>query len=241
MESAITSEFLKNIQTVTQRYVTQVTRNQETVAEYLHEVEQESRQFAAAIQAIRNTKPSPRSDTAYLQQLQKTIAGLSEDIGDLNSRLSLLERQDEPPPWVSSPEFEFLSEGFDAHNESTVKNIVVHLDESDSGDIDMGRLQEPATAVPSTALVVTQAATVPSTALIVAAEQEPAVQEEEEQEEEEESEAEALELEEFTHAGVSYYKDPDNNVYSVNDEGEVNETPIGRWLEKRQTIKLYST
>jgi len=234
MESAITSEFLKNIQTVTQRYVTQVTRNQETAAEYLHEVEQESRQFAAAIQAIRNTKPSPRSDTTYLQQLQKTIAGLSEDIGDLNSRLSLLERQDEPPPWVSSPEFEFLSEGFDAHNENTVKNIVVHLDESDSGDIDMGRPQEPAAAVPSTALVVTQAATAP----IVTAEEEPA---QEQEEEEEEEEGEALELEEFTHAGVSYYKDPDNNVYSVNDEGEVNETPIGRWLEKRQTIKLYST
>jgi hypothetical protein len=217
--------------------VTQVTRNQETVAEYLHEVEQESRQFAAAIQAIRNTKPSPRSDTAYLQQLQKTIAGLSEDIGDLNSRLSLLERQDEPSPWVSSPEFEFLSEGFDAHNENTVKNIVVHLDESDSGDIDMGRPQEPAAAVPSTALVVTQAAT----AIITPAPIVPSEEVEAEEEAEQEEEDEALELEEFTHAGVSYYKDPDNNVYSVNDEGEVNETPIGRWLEKRQTIKLYST
>jgi hypothetical protein len=236
MESAITSEFLKNIQTVTQRYVTQVSRNQEAATEYLQEVEQESRQFAAAIQAIRSVKPVSKTEppSGYLHQLQKTIAGLSEDIGDLNSRLSLLERQDEPPPWVSSAEFEFLSERLD--DDETAKNIVVHFDESDSGDVDMGRpivIQTPVAAIPSTELVVMPAAaTVPST------EPEPEAPVEELAEEEEE---EALELEEFTHEGTSYYKDTDNNVYSVNTDGEVNETPIGRWLEKRQTIKLYTT
>lgn len=52
-------------------------------------------------------------------------------------------------------------------------------------------------------------------------EEEIVVEEEVEVEVEAEEEAEAeLELEEFTWKGKTYYKDDDNNVYDVNDEGE---------------------
>jgi hypothetical protein len=58
--------------------------------------------------------------------------------------------------------------------------------------------------------------------------------------EEEEEEEEPLELEEFDHDGVSYYKDPDNNVYKPNADGEVDaDAPIGRWLTKQKIIKMY--
>lgn len=238
MEAAITNEFLKNIQTATQRFVTLVARDRSQavpVADYLQEVDLETRQFTAAIQAIRGiSKGACACDTN--RQLQKTVSGLSEDIGDLDSRLALLERErreEEPAPWNSSPEFEFLSEGLqnevieekapDTHNNNTIRNIVVHLDEADEG---MGIPVEVAPVV----------AVAPVAAKVK--EEEETEEEEEEQEEEEE---EALELDGFTHNGTAYYRDPDNNVYTVNEDGEVDDTPIGRWLEKRQTIKLYST
>jgi len=233
MEAAITNEFLKNIQTATQRFVTLVARDRSQavpVTDYLQEVDLETRQFTAAIQAIRGvSKGACACDTN--RQLQKTVSGLSEDIGDLDSRLALLERErreEESAPWNSSPEFEFLSEGLQnevveiekAPNTNTIRNIVVHLDEADEG---MGIPVEDA-VVPAVA-----AAVAPVTAKV----------KEEEETEEEEEEEEALELDGFTHNGTPYYKDTDNNVYTVNEDGEVDDTPIGRWLEKRQTIKLY--
>ena len=235
MEAAITNEFLKNIQTVTQRFVTLVARDRSQplpMSEYLQEVDHETRQFTAAIQAIRSvSKGACACDSS--RQLQKTVSGLSEDIGDLDSRLALLERErreEGPAPWNSSPEFEFLSEGLQNEvveievpnntNNNTIRNIVVHLDEADEG---MGIPVVPAAPV------------VAAVAPVVTEEEA-----EEEEEELEEEEDEALELEEFTHNGTAYYKDPDNNVYTVNEDGEVDDTPIGRWLEKRQTIKLYT-
>jgi hypothetical protein len=243
MEAAITNEFLKNIQTVTQRFVTLVARDRSQplpMSEYLQEVDHETRQFTAAIQAVRGvSRATCACDTS--RQLQKTVSGLSEDIGDLDSRLALLERErreEGPSPWNSSPEFEFLSEGLqnevveievpeNNNNNNTVRNIVVHLDEADEG---MG--------IPAAPAASPVAAPAPSPAKVEEEEEE---EEAEEEEPEEEEEDEALELEEFTHNGTAYYKDPDNNVYTVNEDGEVDDTPIGRWLEKRQTIKLYTT
>jgi len=235
MEAAITTEFLKNIQTVTQRFVALVARDRgqshlSSTTDYMQEVDHETRQYTAAIQAIRSiSKPvcacESKTDSAYVRQLQKTISGLSEDIGDLNSRLSLLEqdrREEEGPPWISSPEFEFLSEGLqnevvEIEKDTGIKNIVVHLDEVDEGMGIPAKIEEKITEIPKKP------------------EPEP-----EEADEESEDAEEALELDEFTHNGTSYCKDADNNVYTVNEDGEVEETPIGRWLEKRQTIKLYS-
>ena len=53
---------------------------------------------------------------------------------------------------------------------------------------------------------------------------------------EEEAEAEAevaeeagLELEEFQHKGVTYFKDGENNVYTTDEDGDVLPEPIARW------------
>jgi hypothetical protein len=252
MEAAITNEFLKNIQTATQRFVTLVARDRgQTVpmAEYLQEVDLETRQFTAAIQAVRGVSKSACACDPS-RQLQKTVSGLSEDIGDLDSRLALLERErreEGPSPWNSSPEFEFLSEGLqnevveievpeNNNNNTTVRNIVVHLDEADEG---MGIPVKDTTAAPVAPVAPVASVVAPVVAPANLEEEEP--EEEPEDEDEDEDEEEALELDEFTHNGTAYYKDPDNNVYTVNEDGEVDDTPIGRWLEKRQTIKLYTT
>jgi hypothetical protein len=68
------------------------------------------------------------------------------------------------------------------------------------------------------------------------------VEEEEEQQEEtveEEEEEEGLELEEIDFKGVKYYKDGEGFIYSINEEDEPSENPIGYWKEKTQTIAFY--
>lgn len=58
------------------------------------------------------------------------------------------------------------------------------------------------------------------------------VEEEEEEAEEEEEEGEELALEEFTYKGKTYYKDDENQVYEMDEEGGVSD-PIGSWNGKR--------
>jgi cobalamin biosynthesis protein CobT len=59
---------------------------------------------------------------------------------------------------------------------------------------------------------------------------------EEETEEAEEEEGEALELEEFEYKGSTYYRDPENNVYMMDEEGELVDEPIGVWSEVKKRI-----
>ena len=55
------------------------------------------------------------------------------------------------------------------------------------------------------------------------------VLEEEAEEVEPEEEEAGLELEEFQHKGVTYFKDGDNNVYTTDEDGDVLPEPIARW------------
>lgn len=73
-------------------------------------------------------------------------------------------------------------------------------------------------------------------------EKEVVVEEEEEEEEaEEEEEEEGIEFEEIEYKGVRYYKDGENFIYSVSNEDEPSENPVGYWKEKTQTIAFYKT
>jgi uncharacterized protein YoxC len=70
-------------------------------------------------------------------------------------------------------------------------------------------------------------------------EEEEEVEEEEvEEEEEEEEEAQELELESFVYKrnGKTYYKDPDNNVYQDDEDGNLLDSPIGVWNVTTQRI-----
>jgi hypothetical protein len=58
---------------------------------------------------------------------------------------------------------------------------------------------------------------------------------------EEEAEEEALELEEFEYKGVTYFKDSENQVYEKDDDGDLNDTPIGVWNEEKKKVLKYKS
>jgi len=47
---------------------------------------------------------------------------------------------------------------------------------------------------------------------------------------------EAVELQEFEYKGATYYRDSDNNVFTTDEDGELNEEPFGVWNEAKQRI-----
>lgn len=57
---------------------------------------------------------------------------------------------------------------------------------------------------------------------------------------EEEEEGEAMELEEFEYKGVTYYRDGENQVYQKDDDGDLDDTPIGVWNEAKQKVIKYA-
>jgi hypothetical protein len=61
----------------------------------------------------------------------------------------------------------------------------------------------------------------------------------EEQGEQEEQEEEGLNVDPFEYNGQTYYRDAEGNVYQEDEEGAVDDTPIGRWLEAKQKVKFY--
>jgi hypothetical protein len=75
------------------------------------------------------------------------------------------------------------------------------------------------------------------------AEEEGAEEEDAEVEEEEGAEVEedeALELEEFEYKGVTYYRDAELQVYQLDTDGDLDETPIGVWNESKQKVLKYA-
>jgi hypothetical protein len=77
------------------------------------------------------------------------------------------------------------------------------------------------------------------------AEEEEAEEEEEEEaaeeEEAEEEEEEGVELEEIEYKNTRYYKDAENFIYSIDENDEPSENPVGYWKEKTETIAFYKT
>ena len=58
------------------------------------------------------------------------------------------------------------------------------------------------------------------------------------EEEEEENGAETLIP--FEWKGVSYLKDSDNQVYEKDEDGDLNDAPIGIWNEAKQKLQRYA-
>ena len=54
--------------------------------------------------------------------------------------------------------------------------------------------------------------------------------------EEEEEEAQEVELEEFIYKKKTYYKDGENQVYQMDSDGNLDDSPIGVWNEQTQRI-----
>ena len=60
-------------------------------------------------------------------------------------------------------------------------------------------------------------------------------------EEEEEEEEEAEELEEFEYKGSTFYRDTNNNVFTLNDDGELNDDPVGLWDAQKGRLRVYTS
>lgn len=72
-------------------------------------------------------------------------------------------------------------------------------------------------------------------------EEEEAEEEEAEEEEEElEEEEEAVEYEEIEYKGVKYYKDSENQVYVLDADGDLDDTPVGVWNEEKKKVLKYA-
>jgi len=225
MEQAIVDAYLKTIQEMNRKHNEQL--------------EQESRKFVAALQAVRGVAFS--SDTSAVYRLQNSINGLSEDVGDLDKRLSAIEKEKEDP---------WLFGGADGFMSDSVENEVIaepyeYVPVSTVKEVKLTPVPEPlpianAIATTETKPITTVTTPVPEpTTTVTTLIPEPTPPPTPVAEEEEEAEEEALEPFDFN--GKEYYRDSENNVYTANEDGEVNETAVGRWVEKRQTIKFYTT
>lgn len=229
MEKAIVEAYLKTVQEHTRKYV--------------EAVEGESKAFAAALSAVKGIglDPSLESRVRILEaragndhRFHTTINGLSEDIGDLNERLIHLERKqsDGVDPWVnpSPPLDEQNTFAFDSlQNEVVIdtRTPVVNLSsyieapvviKKDYNFVEVYHSEEKKEEVP------------------VRAEGEQREQGEQEEGGEEED---ALNVDPFEYNGRTYYRDTEGNVYQEDEDGNVDDTPIGRWLEAKQKIKFY--
>jgi len=242
METAITESFMKSVQAA--------------VDQCMEKIKEESRIFANALGAVRHLPiatpvpaPAPVPDTghlehriaalelAYQRQVQKTIAGLSEDIGDLDGRLASLERgaREESGPWKPIQE-SWSWPGPSTKNEVVVDDRTTVLDFGSDMLVNVNHIDDDVEMITSA---------VPVKEELKKEEPKELKKEESKKEPEPEPEPEAdeegnLELEELEYEGTTYYKDPDNNVYKANEDGEVDaETPVGRWLETKGKIKFY--
>jgi hypothetical protein len=46
-------------------------------------------------------------------------------------------------------------------------------------------------------------------------------------------------MEELEFAGKTYYKDADGYIYTIDEDEQPSEEPVGYWSEKKQTVLFY--
>jgi len=246
MEKAIVEAYLKTVQEHSRKYV-------ETV-------EQESKAFAAALSAVKGIglDPSLESRVRVLEsragndhRFHTVINGLSEDIGDLNERLIHLERSRAPvDPWInpSPPLDEDHQFAFDSLQNELVESATVDLSPYIDAPVVVNK-EKDVRSLNVVEVVVRKKEEQEEEEQEEGEEEqeeqeeggvgEELLHEEQEEQEEQEEEEEALDVEPFTYNNTTYYKDSEGIVYQEDEEGNVDDTPIGRWLEAKQKVKFY--
>jgi len=229
MEKTVVESFMNSIQDITKRFHA--------------EMEQEARKFGIVTNSLASLLQPPscskcsalESRIAHLEQLYtertlKILNGMMEDIGELHHRVDRMSRTDDMGTawgtiddlYSEPPTFTFPN----AKNE-VVENTSTRL------DFEVDKLEDPKDHTRIINIV-----TEPLEDLTEVTESlEEAVEEEVEEEVVEEDEE--LAVEEFTFEGSTYYRDKELNVYRAGDDGDVDDTPVGRWNERQATIKFY--
>ena len=199
-------------------------------------------------------------ENIYTERIQKMIHGFMEDVCELHDRVDKLQNPELnmdgdidafsgwnednfPIPWRNDG-FSFQTNTNEVVSlPTTTKDIVIHLEMPKDSVVVPERETEPEPKPESKPEPEPEPKPEPKPESKPEPEPEPEVEEEEEVEEEAEEEAEeedeSLQVSEFEFNNKTYYKDDEGNVYTANSEGEVDDTPIGRWLEKKQIVKFY--
>lgn len=221
MEKTVVDSFMNSIQDITKRFQA--------------EMEQEARKFGIVTNSLASLLQPPscskcaalETRIAHLEQLYtertlKILNGIMEDIGELHHRVDRMGRaEDLGAAWGTiddlysePPTFTFPT----AKNE-VVENTSTYL------DFEVDKLEEDPKGQTKIINIVTEP--LGDLAEVM------------ESQEEEEVEEEELAVEEFTFEGGTYYRDKELNVYKAGEDGEVDDTPVGRWNERQAIIKFY--
>ena len=200
-------------------------------------------------------------ETTILERTQKMLHGVMEDISELHSRVDKIQNptpswdndnEEFPIPWFDRQSFTFQTPRNEIVHETPVENIrtlhvnpsVLHLPEpveEPEGPPEQVKVEEKKASEPEE--VEEEPEEKKEEEPEEKKEEEPEEKKEEEPEEAEEEaaeeEGEEEELEDFQHQGKLYYRDKDNNVYVEDGEGAVDGTPVGRWIQAKNTIKFF--
>ena len=185
-----------------------------------------------------------------IQQLSKQMDSQQHTLNHIIDRLDVLEGtrnihiEDPTNPWIDA-------EVTQLHNE-----IIDDLDNEYDTIINVNKSEEPMVSEP--AVIALEPVVVEPVVIAVVQEvqevqkeevqeeevqeeevQKEEVQEEEVQEEEEEEEEEEMEYEEVNFKGETFYRDTQQFIFRMDEEGQLSEDPIGYWKVKTQTIIFY--
>ena len=205
-------------------------------------------------------------ETTILERTQKMLHGVMEDISELHSRVDKIQNptpswdndnEEFPIPWFDRQPFTFQTPRNEIVHETPVENIrtlhvnpsVLHMpepveepdgppEEVEEKKVEEKKVEEKRPEE--------KKASEPEQGAEEEVVEEEAVEEEVVEEAEEAAEAEEAEeegeeeeLEDFQHQGKLYYRDKDNNVYVEDEEGGIDSTPVGRWIQAKDTIKFF--
>jgi ribosomal protein L12E/L44/L45/RPP1/RPP2 len=208
----------------------------------MSDVESEARKYATVVNALAKQQQQPTDDLYMvrqrLSQVENAINEVTEDMDEMNERVNRVALAAEVPETV--PEWESPSDFLSNTMEVVIDDKTTTIEGLQ--DLLEATTPEPVitTSEPVTASVVSASALASALALALAKQEHEQEHEQEhkqeEEEEEEEEEEDAVELKEFQHNGKTYFKDLEENVFQEADD----EVPVGRWIEKKQTIKFYT-
>lgn len=255
MEPAVTEALLKTIRGLGRKYVEDVETEVNKFALILRTLHSVGLPAAAAAVPV-------AGDNDVLQHrvnmLESVVDRLIQEVGDMDSRVAYAEQMQADDMWHADGEPLSTNEILELPQEPVriVKTGTAEV-EADAGVVPAIPVVEVAAVVeavvPAAAPAAVVEAVVPA-AVVEAVEPEPVhvpvhvpvpmvesapvpeVVPEADAEEEDEEEAS---LEEIEFEGKTYYKDEENNVYTTDDDGDIDPNPVGRWLVKSQKIKFF--
>jgi hypothetical protein len=261
MEKAIVEAYTKTIQELTRKCMESIEAESRAFATALSAVK-----GIGVDPSLESRLRTLEARASVEHRFHTTLNGLSEDIGDLNERLLNLEKNNvqyntnadsisvnDCNPWSTDADnnqfiFDNLVNEVVVDDRSTtvdlspfVPNTVIVNKKEQKQEQEQVKMVEEAKVVEEVKVVEEAKVVEQKQEQEEEQEEQEEQEQEEEQEEDEEEEESALKVEPFEYNNTTYYKDDENNVYQEDEDGNVDDTPIGRYLEAKKKVKFYPT